>query len=63
MKQETFNARYYGKGAALKPFTREEALKRVHDTCGCAGKHDCDCVSVVNRVLPEMWCENNTQRN
>lgn len=33
----------------------EDIDKAIDDLCGCAGKYDCDCVSVTSQACGEAW--------
>lgn len=37
----------------------EDIAQRMMQICGCAGKYDCDCVSVQSRARSELWFEHN----
>lgn len=41
------------------PIRGEDIAQRMMNICGCAGKYDCDCVSVQNRAQGELWFEHN----
>lgn len=41
--------------------TQAQADARIDAVCGCAGKYDCDCVSVFNRARGAAWSEHNTK--
>ena len=42
------------------PGMAQEAIEQAIDrVCGCAGKYDCDCVSVFNRAKGEEWYRHN----
>ncbi len=43
------------------PFTGEQIAQRVMRICGCQGRYDCNCVSVINQARIELWTEHNTQ--
>ena len=43
------------------PYTMEELARRVDEICGCAGKYDCQCISVFNRARSELWYEHNVK--
>lgn len=42
------------------PFSAEQLEKRIDDICGCAGRHDCDCISVFNKSTSALWSEHNS---
>ena len=44
-----------------EPFSAADIDARMDLICGCAGKYDCDCVSVQNRAWRELWTEHNTK--
>lgn len=39
------------------PFTSQQLEDRIDKLCGCAGKNDCDCVSVFTTAEVELWTE------
>lgn len=41
--------------------TEDDVQAKIDSICGCAGKNDCDCVSVFNRACSEMWFDYNTK--
>lgn len=47
--------------AAEGPFTGEQIAERVMRICGCRGRYDCNCVSVINQARIELWTEHNTR--
>jgi len=40
--------------------TQEAIELEIDALCGCAGRHDCDCVSVFHRARSEAWYRHNT---
>lgn len=45
-----------------EPFTAEEVSARMDELCGCFGRHDCDCVSVLNQAMGDLWAKANTEK-
>ncbi|MGL4585292.1 MAG: hypothetical protein ACRCVU_20235, partial [Flavobacterium sp.] len=35
--------------------TGKQIKERMMAICGCLGKYDCDCVSIKNRAISELW--------
>lgn len=42
------------------PFTAQQVSDKMDAICGCAGKYNCDCVSVYNKAVGDLWTEHNT---
>lgn len=40
--------------------TEHDVNAKIDSICGCAGKYDCNCVSVFNRACSEMWFDHNS---
>ena len=64
MEIEHYKSTYWSEQSSgiPTPFTPQQALDEIHGMCGCAGKYDCDCVSVVNKVHVKLWTEANLSR-
>jgi len=45
--------------AAEGPFAGDVIAQRMMKICGCAGTYNCDCVTVKNMALRELWTEHN----
>lgn len=41
------------------PISGISIVERALAICGCKGKYDCDCVSVMNQARRELWTEHN----
>lgn len=39
--------------------TADQIEASISALCGCGGKRDCDCVSVINRAKSNAWYEHN----
>jgi hypothetical protein len=44
-----------------EPFSADDLEARIDKICGCAGQWDCNCVSVFNRAMSELWYEHNSK--
>lgn len=45
------------------PFTPKQFEDRCDQICGCAGKHDCKCISVFTQASAELWGEANERKD
>lgn len=43
------------------PIGGEKIEQAIDDLCGCAGRQDCDCVSVFNQANRKAWGDFNTK--
>ena len=41
------------------PIAGERIAQRAMQICGCEGKFDCNCVSVLNQARCQLWAEHN----
>lgn len=41
------------------PFSGAQIAERMMSICGCSGKYDCDCVSINNQAVQELYSEYN----
>jgi hypothetical protein len=41
--------------------SQENVEQLIDVLCGCAGRNDCDCVSVFNRARAAAWYKHNSE--
>jgi len=44
------------------PITGEAIKAKMMEICGCAGQHDCNCVTVYNQATQCLWTEHNQRQ-
>lgn len=42
-----------------EPFSAIDVRRKVYNKCGCKGKWDCECTSIANQAISDLWGEYN----
>jgi hypothetical protein len=42
------------------PFSADTVRSKMMEICGCLGQHDCDCVSVKNKAIGQLYYKHNS---
>lgn len=45
---------------AVGPFSENTVRNKMMEICGCVGQYDCDCVSVKNKAIGQLYYKHNS---